>query len=249
MSRSTIRSARPLARPALLLVAAASAVALVSGCSAGQITQTATKEPSVPGVNVDVGTIGIRNAIVIYPPTGAWDVGATVPLQMRLVNTGSEADTLARYAVDPEFAESVELDTAPASPSGTPSPSGSGHASPSGSTSPSGTATPSAPATSVTPSATPTGSAAPGQQGRTVAVPPATVVALDPSGQHLALVKLKKKLFTGDEVEVTLTFEKAGEVTLTLPVAPPPSPLPRPTLSEEHAGGEEGAEEGTESHD
>ncbi len=49
-------------------------------------------------------------------------------------------------------------------------------------------------------------------------VPAQGMVELKPGGYHIMLMDLTEPLAEGDEVEVTLTFEKAGEITLTLPV-------------------------------
>jgi copper(I)-binding protein len=49
-------------------------------------------------------------------------------------------------------------------------------------------------------------------------VPAQGMVELKPGGYHIMLMDLTEPLEEGDMVEVTVTFEKAGEVTLTLPV-------------------------------
>lgn len=49
-------------------------------------------------------------------------------------------------------------------------------------------------------------------------VPAQGMVELKPGGFHIMMMDLTEPLEEGDEVEVTVTFEKAGEVTLTLPV-------------------------------
>ena len=49
-------------------------------------------------------------------------------------------------------------------------------------------------------------------------VPAQGMVELKPGGYHIMMMNLTEPLEEGDEVEVTVTFEKAGEVTLTLPV-------------------------------
>ena len=43
-------------------------------------------------------------------------------------------------------------------------------------------------------------------------------VSLAPGGYHLMLMQLKAPLKKGDKVPVTLTFEKAGKVDVTLDV-------------------------------
>jgi copper(I)-binding protein len=63
-----------------------------------------------------------------------------------------------------------------------------------------------------------------------VVIGPGCLLSLGDATQQPVLVKAKKDLLTGDMVTVKLTFEKAGEITLTLPIAPPTSPLPRVTV-------------------
>ncbi len=49
-------------------------------------------------------------------------------------------------------------------------------------------------------------------------VEPKSIVELKPGGKHIMLLGLKEPLETGQEIQVTLTFEKAGEITVTAPV-------------------------------
>jgi hypothetical protein len=229
----------------LLVVAGAGAAALLAGCGAGQITQTSTKAASVPGANKDVGDIAVRNAVVTAPPDDAWKAGSDAPLDLRLINLGLEPETL--IGATSEDAASVEIrpgsaaaPTASASPGVAPvtcasplaSVSPGSPESPSESPSPSEPATPSAPA-SVTPSA-PT---APAVQ-QSIVIPPACLVAVGPTAPlQLVLTGLKKEALVGDVIPVTLQFERAGKVTLEMPIVPPATPLPRSPLplEEEHA--------------
>lgn len=255
MSRSTIRSVRPLASHTVVLVVAA---ALLAGCSAGQIAETARKKSSVPGVNVNQGAIAIRNALVEpSPEEGGWKPGSEVPIDLRLINTGQVPDTLVR--VESENADRVELRAGANQPTGSPSPglpsevacaspavedlatpqpspSAPATASPSATETPSATATPPAAAS---PSEAPV---APLPEQRIV-LNPGCLVVLDSTTQQLTLVGLKTEddedLLVGGLVRVTLTFQQAGSVSLDLPVAPPRSPLPREesVIEEAHAEG------------
>jgi periplasmic copper chaperone A len=49
-------------------------------------------------------------------------------------------------------------------------------------------------------------------------IKPGETVTFKPGGYHLMLMGLTKPLVQGDKVEMTLTFAKAGPVTVTLPV-------------------------------
>jgi len=51
-----------------------------------------------------------------------------------------------------------------------------------------------------------------------LAIEPGKTVKLAPGGYHLMLMDLKTPLKQGDKVPLTLEFEKAGKVTLSLEV-------------------------------
>lgn len=51
-----------------------------------------------------------------------------------------------------------------------------------------------------------------------IELPAGETVALEPGGFHIMLIDLVAPLETGQEIEVTLTFENAGERTVTVPV-------------------------------
>jgi copper(I)-binding protein len=241
VSRSTIGSARPLARHAALLIAAAT---LLTGCSAGQVSETARKIPSVPGVNTSAGDIAIRNALVAFPEEGeGYKAGSEVPLEMRLVNLGEEADALVG-ATSPN-ASRVELragaDAPTANPTETAAPDRCRFDAPPAAT-PTGspTATPGTPnATPGSPTATPTGSpnaTPPSLAPIKVELKPGCLVTLAGTAQQLVLVGLAKDLGPGDLVTVRLQFEKSGSATLELPIDAPSEPLPRQSPESEGEG-------------
>jgi copper(I)-binding protein len=49
-------------------------------------------------------------------------------------------------------------------------------------------------------------------------IPAGGTVELKPGGYHIMLIGLTRELKAGEEIEITLTFEKAGDVTLKIPV-------------------------------
>ncbi|GAB4581577.1 MAG: hypothetical protein Fur0022_43260 [Anaerolineales bacterium] len=51
-----------------------------------------------------------------------------------------------------------------------------------------------------------------------VPIPRGQKVNFQPGGVHVMLISLTADLVEGDTIEVTLTFEKAGEITLQVPV-------------------------------
>jgi copper(I)-binding protein len=59
------------------------------------------------------------------------------------------------------------------------------------------------------------------QPVESIAVPAGEKVALEPGGYHVMLLDVKKVLEPGDTIDVTLTFEKAGEITTTAEVREP----------------------------
>jgi periplasmic copper chaperone A len=57
-----------------------------------------------------------------------------------------------------------------------------------------------------------------GALARGLAIPPGKTAELKPGGFHLMFLDLKGALKQGEKVDVTLTFEKAGSVTIPFPV-------------------------------
>ena len=49
-------------------------------------------------------------------------------------------------------------------------------------------------------------------------IPAGEDVSLEPGGYHVMLIGLTKSLIAGEEYEMTLTFEHAGDVTVTVPI-------------------------------
>lgn len=56
--------------------------------------------------------------------------------------------------------------------------------------------------------------------GEGVEIPPGETVVLAPGGLHIMMMKLKGPIAEGDMVPVTLTFEKAGDITLEFAAGP-----------------------------
>lgn len=51
-----------------------------------------------------------------------------------------------------------------------------------------------------------------------VELPPAETVRFQPGGYHIMLMELKAPLVAGETLPLTLTFEVAGKVSLTVPI-------------------------------
>ncbi|TQS40052.1 hypothetical protein [Cryptosporangium phraense] len=270
MSRSTTRSAgvprRRGRRAATLITLGLVGAAALTGCSAGQVAETAMKVPAIQGIDATVGDIAVRDALIAFPAEGVtWPAGSDVPLRMRLVNNGASADRLVSASAD--LTQSVQLQVVPEggqsveTPSAEPSAAVSESASPSaGETTPAGaTNTPSGAVEGGTPtptlsngqpspapsrgtpspvvvSAVPT--ASPGTT-LPLEIPAGKFVALDAPGPQLVMVSTGSRLDANQMITVTLKFEKAGDVSLTLPFAPPGTPLPRTSLTHSGEGSEE----------
>jgi copper(I)-binding protein len=67
---------------------------VLSACSAGQVTQTASQERDKTGAQAQVGDILLREAKLAYPRGGTYDAGDDADLIVAIVNTGSKTDTL-----------------------------------------------------------------------------------------------------------------------------------------------------------
>lgn len=232
MTRFTPRGAT------LLLASAALTVGLVSGCSAGQVTQTESQRPAIDGVNADSadGSVGLRDVAFAYPGTRGYPQGSTAPLHLRIVNTTTSA--LRLNAVESDAG--VVLLGQGLTPSGTggtpmsamPSPSSKPGSSPS-KTSPDasrdGSVSPTNPV-----SAGPTGSAT-----IDVRLAPGSLTALDPtSAQCLSLAGLRRPLTPGETVRLTFRFDSGATITVSVPVAIPVSPGTRSPMEMPAEGGE-----------
>ncbi len=55
-------------------------------------------------------------------------------------------------------------------------------------------------------------------QVQAIEIAPGEPTTLQPGGLHVMLMGLKQRLEEGEALPITLTFEKAGEVTLDLPI-------------------------------
>lgn len=87
---STARPPRRLLVPALAMAAA---VAL-TGCAAGQISQTADQVAAIDGANGSVGNLTILNAQLAEPRDQTIGEGSNSQLLLWISNAGLEADTL-----------------------------------------------------------------------------------------------------------------------------------------------------------
>jgi len=227
----------------------AGALAL-AGCGAGQITQTSSQVSGVGGASANVGQIAIREAAFAFTGNGKSAViypqGGTAPLTMTVVNFGAQDDKLTGASSPAAASVAITGDATIASgrlllvtgePAGAaPAPGGAQASAAPGSA----RATP-APGTAKA-TAAPSATAAPGTAaagGATATpAPGATAAAAAPTSgagtapttgpltpgtttAQVVLTGLKQNLAVGPTYPVVLTFQRAGQVTVQVPVANP----------------------------
>ena len=236
MTRSMMRGATALAASA-----AVAAGLLLSGCGAGQVTQTEGQQPPISGVNVDSPdhTVLLRNLAIEYPGPEGYPMGAPAPIHVRVIN---QNETPLRLVAVTSDAGAVVLAGPAAVPSSAPAPATSS-ASPSGSPSASGSPAPSAsgsvsapPTASATPTASPTPSGPPVNRQINIEIPTREMAILDPPGsRYLLLTGLREDLRPGQSVMLTFRFDNGVEIETSVPIAIPQSALPRSPLDlDEH---------------
>ncbi|MFI5840367.1 hypothetical protein ACIA8K_11740 [Catenuloplanes sp. NPDC051500] len=239
-----------VSRRALRLAVGAAAVALaVTGCSAGQIAETALKQASVSGVSANSadGKLAVRGLAVAYEGVEGYPAGGSAPVSVALVNQTRNPLTVqiglgAPEGSDPTVtsARQVLLTSGAETPAGagsTPTPTGSTSPTPKAPESPegeaaapntSGSATPDA-SGSVTPSAggsaTPTAPvtpAVPAGQPAQITIPASSIVTFTPeSAQQLSLVGLAAALRSGMAVTLTFQVTQDGQQSELLTVKTP----------------------------
>jgi len=178
---------------------------VLSACSAGQVTQTATQERDKTGAQAQVGDISLRQVQLLNPRSGSYEQGDDADLQVAIVNGGSEADTL--VSVEGEGFGSAEIEGPSASSSSSPA----------------------------------TGSSSSSSTDE-IEIPAGDAVYVGEDDYTITLTDLDEDLTTGQYLEVTFTFENAGEVTLPVTVATPEESETRGESFDFHQ--EEATEEG-----
>jgi len=208
----------------LFAVGVGSALA-IGGCSAGQVTQTSTQLPPVPGANADAGTIGLRNVLVEYNGPQGYAAGSDAPLAVRIFNNGIDSVTLIGVSADkassvaltgsPEVITPTASPTVPAATSGSVAPTGS--VEPTGSLEPTGTTTTTATATATATATTPAPSAP-----LSITIPGQSYVLLVPgeSSGNLVLRGLTTAIAPGESARMTFTFAGGVTATIDVPLVP-----------------------------
>jgi copper(I)-binding protein len=235
-------SRRPVA---IAIVGAFAVVPLMSACAAGQHPQTAKPTQLAEGVNAVANGVYVRNVFLLGPAPGQQlTTGASVPLYAWFVNKALSADRL--IAVETSgVAQSAEI-----AGGGVNLPAGELVAtvqSPGAQAAPPPSATPTPTKASKTPGARTT---KPGTSA-TPSTPATQTQPQQPQPSKIVLKGLTRTLTPGQNVKLILHFQRAGALTLNVPVTPrsgyyatyspapaPPTPsaTPLPTQGAQSAG-------------
>jgi copper(I)-binding protein len=217
-------------RSAALGIACAVALA---GCGAGQITQTDTQLASVDGASATVGQVAVRDTSIVFAESrnaAVHGTGGSAPLQGRIVNFGAVEDKLA--GASSPVAASVQVSGSPVIASGrTLVITGQAPAAAESSAPASASATPSG---SAAPSATPSATATSEPTATAAATASAEPLPAGTTSTTIVLTGLKQDIRPGLTYPVVFRFEKAGEVTVQVPVAN--STAPRSASAEGGSG-------------
>ena len=229
-------------RVVLAVGAMAGALAL-AGCGAGQVTQTSSQVSGVDGASANIGQIAVRGAEFPFTGDGKSAViyrsGGTAPLSMRVVNFGGQSDKLT--AASSPVAASVTIngdgtvsagklllvEGEPAAPpvAASGSARATASASANASATPTASAEPAAPTAAAVPTTTVVSTVRPTPEaGSTAAAGAAPSTGPSPEGTtraQVVLTGLKQDLQAGLTYPVTLTFQRAGDVTVQVPVGNP----------------------------
>jgi copper(I)-binding protein len=246
---------KPAARAAVLGTAG---IALLAGCAAGQLAQSASQLPTIDGASAQAGSIALRDIVIAYPEGGRYARGDSARLEFVAVNEGSAPDTLTAIRADVAGQVVLGSDAAavepPETPAGTPSTSSGTTTSPSGTppggtssggTSSGGTSSGGAASPTGTESGTPGGTSGTpggtsGTPGGTTAAPgaavssepqellPGVVSSFRTEGAAAMLVGLTRTLLPTQNVRITFVLQRAGEVSVEVPVTSPETELPPP---------------------
>lgn len=216
-------------RATLTTGAAALAAIALTGCSAGQVAETALKKPSVYGVNAESsdGSVFIRNLAVAYDGSAGYASGDDAPLQLGLYNQSRQAVTVlisSRPATGADGKDSVVSARSVGLTGGaaaSPEPSESKPAE-------TGNEPSANPSPSESPSAQPSATGAATRPARIEIGPLGAVTFLPEDAEKLLASGLTGKLLPGQSINLVFEFSNgAKQLVLQAPVAIPASPASR----------------------
>ena len=170
------------------------AVLAVAGCGAGQITETMEQQANVDGVNGSVGSIDLRNVTLAYPENGVYEKGAEARVEAVIVNTSDSPDRLLSMrgaSARGSFMKTITTKELE----------------------PTCKCSPAAPRPTVQ---------TPKDQPIDIKLEPqASLKAYGDAGPQLTLTGLTKEFRSSQQTTVTFRFEKAGTISLKVPVGTP----------------------------
>jgi copper(I)-binding protein len=207
---------------AAVVVGAMIGAAALAGCGAGQITQTSEQVAAVAGASGNAGPIAVRDAVIEFAEdaegAAIYPVGGAAPLQMSIVNAGPQPDRL--VSASSPAAASVRISGIAEIPPGqVVVVEGVPAAAPTPTTAPQATQTAGA-APAPTAGAAPTPTAAAPTPTPTAAAPaPTTARVPFEQGTQVVLTGLREEVNAGLTYPVVLSFERAGDVRMDVPVA------------------------------
>ncbi|WFE26063.1 hypothetical protein O7623_22260 [Solwaraspora sp. WMMD791] len=211
------RSSKGFQRSAILSGAALANLLLLS-CGAGQIAETAEKEPSIQGVNLktDSGEYKVRDLTIRFPGATGYRAGGNAPLSAVIYNDSKRSVTVTVTTEDARDIAIVSADQIPPVPEDT-----SAGASPS----------PQEPATEPEPVR--------------ILLPPLSFVRFnEQAGRYLQLRGLDESLRSGQNAFITFDFGNGQRITGPAPVAAPlvavepPPPIIRIENTESYGEGD-----------
>ncbi|WP_456947019.1 hypothetical protein [Geodermatophilus sp. SYSU D00697] len=178
----------------------------LSGCSAGQVTQTATQARDKTGGAGQVEDISVHAVQLAHPPGGVYEVGDQVEVTMAIVNRGRVDDRLIDVSGAEFSGASVSASlTVPDAPPDAPPPGPD----------------------RTDPMALSGQSPAPQTTAVDVLVPARGAVFVGGSAPPVVLTGLTRRIDAAQSMDLTLTFARAGQTTVPAIVGSPPDVLPR----------------------
>ncbi len=183
---------------------------LLAGCSAGQAAQTASQVRDRTGGTGQVGDLTIRAVQLAHPDGGAHEAGDEVELTMAIVNGGAVDDRLVGVT-------------------------GAGSAVAAVGDPPGAAVAPAAPASSPDLVEAPAPGTRPADRtALDVLLPAGEAVLVGSDVPAVVLSGLDRRIDAAQSVALTLTFARAGEVSVRAVVAPPPDVRPRGPVHDFH---------------
>lgn len=201
------------------VIGAMIAALALAGCSAGQVTQTSSQVPAVGGANSGVGQIAVRDVQIEFADQveggNVYARGGNAPLRMTIVNAGAGPDRL--VSVTSPVASSVQISGVTTIPGGQ-ALDVEGE--------------PVVAAEPVEETGEETGEESGGSDSATTTAPVPTASETPAEGAQIVLTGLREDIRAGLTYPLVLTFERAGQIRVDVPVGNPSTPR-----ADEHEGG------------